>query len=308
MIHYSELTPTYEYDGRRTKTCDACGAKEVTVLAKLVCESHGEKTFYECEYDDNRNLVHVSEKCSSCRQEIRQISKEEYAAINCKHVDINNRHLEVEKEATATEWGIVNEICDTCHKIVKTYKIHPYEEFSVTMQNGSTVTVRGYFDYTAAKKVAELTNKYRISNGLNTLTYNSGLQDASDRRAVESAVSFSHTRPDGTKWNTVTSQWSSGGENLAAGMKTADGAMRAWKASEGHNRNLLYGREVGQSPFKGISVSCFHAMVYKQTQTMTEIDATTGRITTRPLTAYERQLQELVPDEYVYWVQNFTFK
>ena len=156
--------------------------------------------------------------------------------------------------------------------------------------------------------MAELTNKYRLSNGLNALNYNSGLQSASDVRAVESVVSFSHTRPDGTRWNTVTAQWSSGGENLAAGMTTADAAMKAWKASEGHNRNLLYGREAGQSLFKGISVSCFHELRYKQAQTITEIDVTTGKITNRPLTAYEKQLQELIPDEYVYWVQNFTFR
>ncbi len=308
MIHYTELTPTYEYAGRRTKICDACGAKEVTVLPKLVCDSHGEKTFYECEYDKNRNLIRVSEKCSSCRCEIREVPKDEYLKLTCKHVDINNRHLEVEKEATATEWGIVNEICDTCHKIVKTYNIHPYEEFSVTLQNGSTVKVRGYFDYTSAREVADLTNKYRVSNGLNTLNYNSGLQSASDRRAVESAVSFSHTRPDGTRWNTVTAQWSSGGENLAAGMQTAEEAMRAWKNSEGHNRNLLYGRETGQTPFRGISVSCFHAFSYGQARTMTEIDVTTGRITQRELTAYEKQKQELIPNEYVYWAQNFTFR
>jgi len=308
MIHYTELTPTYEYAGRRTKICDACGAKEVTVLPKLVCDSHGEKTFYECEYDKNRNLIRVSEKCSSCRCEIREVPKDEYLKLTCKHVDINNRHLEVEKEATATEWGIVNEICDTCHKIVKTYNIHPYEEFSVTLQNGSTVKVRGYFDYTAAREVADLTNKYRVSNGLNELNYNSGLQSASDRRAVESAVSFSHTRPDGTRWNTVTAQWSSGGENLAAGQNTADSAMLAWKNSEGHNRNLLYGRETGQTPFRGISVSCFHAFSYGQARTMTEIDVTTGRITQRELTAYEKQKQELIPNEYVYWAQNFTFR
>ena len=156
--------------------------------------------------------------------------------------------------------------------------------------------------------MADLTNKYRQSNGLNSLNYTSGLQSASDLRAVESVVSFSHTRPDGTRWNTVTAQWSSGGENLAAGQKSAERAMQAWKASEGHNRNLLYGRETGQSPFRGISVSCFHAFAYGHAKTIMEIDVTTGRIIERPLTEYEKQKQELIPDEYVYWVQNFTFR
>ena len=48
---------------------------------------------------------------------------------------------------------------------------------------------------------------------------------------------FSHTRPDGTAWRTVSS--AAYGENIAMGQRTADKVMAAWMTSSGHRANIL---------------------------------------------------------------------
>ena len=94
---------------------------------------------------------------------------------------------------------------------------------------------------------------------------------------------WGHNRPDGTKWNTVTSEWKYGGENLASGHRTPSDAMTGWKNSEGHNKNLLYGKNSGETPFKGMSVGVFHKYTFNST------------------------LRPSVPTETITWAQNFTF-
>ncbi len=56
-------------------------------------------------------------------------------------------------------------------------------------------------------------------------------------RAREIAESFSHTRPDGSSWSTVSDAAS--GENIARGHDSADRVMAAWMSSEGHRANIL---------------------------------------------------------------------
>ena len=66
---------------------------------------------------------------------------------------------------------------------------------------------------------------------------------AAQVRAAECEISFSHTRPDGTKYKTAITDAgiSSGytGENVATGYTTADQAMAGWLKSEGHRANIL---------------------------------------------------------------------
>ena len=175
-------------------------------------------------------------------------------------------------------------VCKKCKKVMSTEKVHPYRAYTLTDENDKTVTVYGWFDDDYARKVFDLTNEYRVANGLNKLKYNTALQEASNLRALEAAVFFSHERPSGGKWNTVTGEWRYGGENLANGQNDPEWVMRSWKNSEGHNNNLLYGIKPGNTPFAGLSVGCFHKMWFG------------GKY--KPSKAYES----------IVWVQNFTFK
>ena len=186
---------------------------------------------------------------------------------------------EVVKQATSTEWGRVDKKCTFCHATVETVNVHPYDTYQVVMEDGSTTEVCGWADSDSARQVYEQLNQYRSQNGLNTLVYNSSLEYASIIRAVECYVYFQHTRPNGTKWNTITSGWSSGGENLALGYQTSDAAMQGWKDSPGHNANMLRGINNNESPWQGVSVGCFHVMNFRDD----------------------------LPVETITWTQHFTF-
>lgn len=90
----------------------------------------------------------------------------------------------------------------------------------------------------AAKAAFDIVNARRQEAGLTTLTWNTGLEQASAVRAVEASQSFSHTRPDGSDWWTVNSNLMYG-ENLAKGYASADAAVKAWLDSPTHKANIM---------------------------------------------------------------------
>jgi fibronectin type 3 domain-containing protein len=85
-------------------------------------------------------------------------------------------------------------------------------------------------------------NKVMLS-GLGNLEYDYELEAAAMQRAAEIALSFSHTRPDGTTCFTVSDY--TYGENIAAGYTTAASAFEGWQetnedySGQGHRRNML---------------------------------------------------------------------
>ena len=108
--------------------------------------------------------------------------------------------------------------------------------------------VVGHFDDAFANSIVAQTNSYRSSNGCGSLGGNSVLTEAARTRAAESAVSFSHTRPNGKDYYTVGGSPESGhkdspvyGENLAYGYSNAGETMEAWIASPSHQANLVRG-------------------------------------------------------------------
>lgn len=93
-----------------------------------------------------------------------------------------------------------------------------------------------------ADNVAALVNEYRTANGLNPLRVIPLLQSDAQTRAVEISSDFSHTRPDGSSYETVFSSSlvkNSWAENIAYGSSTPEEVMEQWKNSSGHNENIL---------------------------------------------------------------------
>ena len=88
-----------------------------------------------------------------------------------------------------------------------------------------------------AQSVVNQVNRERAARGLSALRVDPALTAAAQIRAREIVQKFSHTRPDGTKWSTVSSV--AYGENIAKGQRTADKVMAAWMSSDGHRRNIL---------------------------------------------------------------------
>ena len=113
--------------------------------------------------------------------------------------------------------------------------------FSVTLKG--TQEVKNYFDGTASEEiwdVLRLTNQEREDEGLSPLTLNQDLTDGASVRATEIIKTFGHTRPDGSSCFTVLNgDYSSTGENIAAGQTSASAVVTAWMNSSGHRANIL---------------------------------------------------------------------
>ena len=99
-----------------------------------------------------------------------------------------------------------------------------------------------------AYQVVRQVNAERAKYGLEPLVMDDTLNAAAAVRGEEIVEKFSHTRPDGSKWSTVSRK--AYGENIARGQKTVDKVMAAWLTSEGHRKNIL------RESYGTIGVSC----------------------------------------------------
>ena len=99
-----------------------------------------------------------------------------------------------------------------------------------------------------ANEVVRQVNAERAKVGLKPLTVSAELSRAARVRGQEIIKKFSHTRPNGTSWRTVSAQ--AYGENIARGQRTADKVMAAWLTSQGHRANIL------RPGFGSIGVCC----------------------------------------------------
>ncbi|MCH5210631.1 MAG: CAP domain-containing protein [Oscillospiraceae bacterium] len=106
-----------------------------------------------------------------------------------------------------------------------------------------------------AYQVIELVNAERAKYGLSALSADTTLMNAAHKRAVETVTSFSHTRPNGTKFSTVLSEYGvsyrTAGENIAYGQRTPQDVVNSWMNSSGHRANIL------NSSYTKIGVGCY---------------------------------------------------
>ena len=86
--------------------------------------------------------------------------------------------------------------------------------------------------------VVEETNLERARYGMGQLRVSDELMSAARVRCEEIMRKFSHTRPDGTKWRTVSG--AAYAENIALGHNNPDRVMAAWMSSSDHRRNVLH--------------------------------------------------------------------
>ena len=105
-------------------------------------------------------------------------------------------------------------------------------------QPAQSTSFSGYVD-----EVIRLVNIERANAGLAPLAKNGSVCQAAGTRAGETAVSFSHTRPDGRSCFTILEEmgifYTSCGENIAAGYRTPEEVVRGWMNSPGHRANIL---------------------------------------------------------------------
>jgi uncharacterized protein YkwD len=92
---------------------------------------------------------------------------------------------------------------------------------------------------TDAATAASLISAYRASRGLSPVSVDSRLNQAAEHqaRAVAAAGTLSHGSFAGRMEQYGVLGYSA--ENLSAGSSTVDGAINRWRASAGHDSNLL---------------------------------------------------------------------
>lgn len=83
-------------------------------------------------------------------------------------------------------------------------------------------------------------NQERRKNGLNELKLDSTLNSYASIRAKEIEKKFDHTRPNNKLFNSIIKiNYSTAGENIAAGQYSAKKVFDAWMNSPGHKKNML---------------------------------------------------------------------
>lgn len=119
-----------------------------------------------------------------------------------------------------------------------------------------------------AGEAAKLISAYRVAHGLSPVSPDGGLNDAAafQARAVAEAGKLSHGAFSSRMISFGVPGYSA--ENLSAGSDTVGGAIGRWKASPGHNDNLLMpqARRIGlaraESP--GYGYKTYWALVLAQ--------------------------------------------
>ena len=94
-----------------------------------------------------------------------------------------------------------------------------------------------------ANDVVRLVNEEMAKAGLPALTVDRGAASAAQVRAKEIERSFSHTRPDGSSFNSALTEagvnFRGAGENIAYGQNSPEKVMEGWMNSSGHRANIL---------------------------------------------------------------------
>ncbi|KAF5069979.1 Cysteine-rich secretory protein family protein [anaerobic digester metagenome] len=133
----------------------------------------------------------------------------------------------------------------------------------------------------ARNQVVSLTNDLRRENGLSALTVDENLMQAAQIRAEEMAATttYSHTRPDGTKYSTVTGcRYVAENINRIAQLyldqrskSLAEATVDSWAYSDGHLANMLSTKAnaIGVGIAKGVNDNgkdawyCVQEFLYK---------------------------------------------
>jgi uncharacterized protein YkwD len=104
------------------------------------------------------------------------------------------------------------------------------------------------------------TNGIRTKKGLGTLQRDPHLDAVAQAHAIDMAMQgyFDHHSPQGMDvFDRMESagcpRWWTGGENIAAGYRTPQIAMKAWMDSPGHKRNILDGN------YENIGIGAYYA-------------------------------------------------
>ena len=175
---------------------------------------------------------------------------------------------EIVADAEITRGNMAVLICRTMARIGYDVKLSETAQSNLSADGISDAAAAQetteYFDDAATKQdIIDRTNALRRENGVSVLTVNGELMQAAQVRADEMAAHtvYSHTRPNGGKFNTVTdcpymaenihriADWVLSDQTLA------ERAVADWSASTTHNKNMVYPKlsEIGAGLARGVN-------------------------------------------------------
>lgn len=156
----------------------------------------------------------ATEKCSICGFTVTQTEWHTWGA------------WKYDVQPTATKDGVKYRVCTGCG------------EEQVTVAPATSINTSNY-----AQEVFELVNAERAKYKLPAYKYYTAGQSGANTRAKELMTCFSHNRPDGSKWWTVSSFDKSicqaGAENIARGYGSPEDVVKAFMASPDHRSKIL---------------------------------------------------------------------
>jgi uncharacterized protein YkwD len=89
------------------------------------------------------------------------------------------------------------------------------------------------------KQVLRYVNIERTKRRLYALNWSESLFELSQIRVKEIQSHYSHTRPDGNPFYTISKSREAKSENIASGQSCAKLVVDAWMKSKGHRENIL---------------------------------------------------------------------
>ena len=154
---------------------------------------------------------------------------------------------EITLPSTVTDIGRAFE--DTTKVTIQNDSIRQVEDG--TYVDGFYVSLKATELYENAFAVLDIVNAERKKAGVPALVMDPGLLDTAMQRSFETALYWSHTRPNGLDCFTANNKMM--GENIAAGAPTPESVMDMWMNSDGHRANIL------SSGFTSLGVGCVYA-------------------------------------------------
>ena len=182
-------------------------------------------------------LVCLLSGCS--RGEAQKAGEDELENALQTEIVVSTELLEKPEETVTTEEEtLVEEITEISTEVTEIANVEVKEEVGTTQEAILEEYLTSPYDYEMAREVFDLVNEVRIEYGLHPLEWDDRLYNTASVRAKEAVEVWSHTRPDGTRWTTLSTPDILNGENLARGY-SKDQVVDAWMNSQTHKENIL---------------------------------------------------------------------
>ena len=230
---YSEINDYFSGSELKYNTFANCiNLKEVN-LSKGV-ETFGNSSFYNCTSLETITIPEGSLKIES------------EAFLNCTSLQ--------EVIWPNSIKHVADDAFDGCDKLAQKYPDgFELKEDGWYRRESIDIKITGKYYYDMAQEVLEIVNNERSAVGVEPIVMTEELWETANQRAAETAILFSHDRPDDSECFAIFPDGlSRTGENIARFNPTAESVMQSWMSSAGHRGNIL------NPSYKTIGISCFY--------------------------------------------------